>query len=66
MKFTVPVGLDPVTVAVNVTFAPTTDGLSELVNVVVEGVAPDALIWTDNAVGDAESTLMVMLFATSV
>src|SRR2546427_12169523 len=57
VKVTVPVGLDPVTVAVNVTFAPTTDGLTELVNFVVEGVAPDALIWTENAAGGAEAAL---------
>src|SRR5439155_13726969 len=38
VKFTVPVGLDPVTVAVNVTFAPTTDGLAELANVVLVAV----------------------------
>ena len=35
MKFTVPVGLVPVTVAVKVTFAPAVEGLTELASVVV-------------------------------
>ena len=39
LKLTLPVGLLPVTVAVNVTFAPATDGLAELVNSVVVGAA---------------------------
>src|SRR6266853_5959514 len=43
VKFTVPVGLDPVTVAVNVTLAPTVDGLSELMSAVVVGAEPDPL-----------------------
>ncbi len=34
LKFTVPVGAAPVTVAVKVTLAPTVDGLSELASVV--------------------------------
>src|SRR2546427_4407273 len=38
VKPTLPVGALPVTVAVKVTFAPTVDGLSELVSVVVVGV----------------------------
>jgi hypothetical protein len=40
LKFTLPVGAAPVTVAVNVTLAPTVDGLSELVSVVVLVVIP--------------------------
>ena len=36
VKLTVPVGLLPVTVAVNLTVAPNAAGLSELVNVVVD------------------------------
>jgi hypothetical protein len=39
VKATVPVGAVPATVAVNVTLAPTTDGLAELVSVVVVGVS---------------------------
>jgi hypothetical protein len=35
VKFTVPVGLLPVTAAVNVTFAPTAEGLAELASVVL-------------------------------
>ena len=35
VKFTVPLGADPVTVALKVTLAPTADGLSELASVVV-------------------------------
>src|ERR1700682_6526139 len=35
LKFTVPVGLVPITVAVNVTLAPNVDELSELASVVV-------------------------------
>src|SRR5438105_4818851 len=38
VKLTVPVGLEPVTVAVNVTLAPTTDGLAELASVVLVAV----------------------------
>src|SRR6478752_9715698 len=45
LKLTLPVGLLPTTVAVNVTLAPATDGLAELASVVVvrpTGVAPQA------------------------
>ena len=34
LKLTLPVGAEPVTVAVNVTFAPNVDGLSELATAV--------------------------------
>ena len=47
MKATVPVGLVSLTVAVNVTLAPTVDGLSELTTVVVEGSGVPALITCD-------------------
>ena len=40
VKFTVPAGALPVTVAVNATLAPTLDGLSELTSVVVVGPGP--------------------------
>ena len=39
-KFTVPVGLLPATVAVNVTATFTSEGLTELARVVVEGAGP--------------------------
>jgi len=42
VKLTLPVGLLPATVAVNVTLAPTADGFSELASVVVVGAGPDA------------------------
>ncbi len=40
VKFTVPVGALPFTVAVKVTLWPTVDGLSELISVVVVGAGP--------------------------
>src|SRR5262249_31804207 len=40
VKFTDPVGLLPLTVAVKVTLTPTVDGLSELASVVVVGDRP--------------------------
>src|SRR6266545_8337204 len=40
VKPTLPVGALPVTVAVKVTFAPTVDGLSELLSVVVVDAGP--------------------------
>ena len=43
LKLTVPVGVVPVTVAVNVTLAPDVDGFNELASVVVVGVAA---VWT--------------------
>ena len=43
LKFTLPVGAVPVTVAVNVTLAPAVDGLSELASVVVVGLPPGAV-----------------------
>ena len=48
LKLTLPVGATPVTVAVNVTLAPTVDGFTELVSAVV--VAPATGLTTcDNA-----------------
>jgi hypothetical protein len=46
MKFTLPVGLLPLTVAVNVTDLPTVDGLSELPTVVVVVTGPPAALTT--------------------
>ena len=40
LKFTLPVGAVPVTVAVNVTLAPDVDGLSELASAVVLAFIP--------------------------
>jgi hypothetical protein len=40
LKFTLPVGALPITVAVNETLVPTIDGLSELVSVVVLAILP--------------------------
>ena len=40
LKFTLPVGAVPVTVALNVTLAPEVDGLSELISAVVLVVMP--------------------------
>jgi hypothetical protein len=49
LKLTVPVGLVPLTVAVNVTAAPTVDGLSELPSVVVVGAGPPPFTPCDSA-----------------
>ena len=57
VKFTVPVGALPVTDAVNVTFAPTIDGLEPLVTPVV--VATFALMTCDS------DTLLDAVFDTS-
>ena len=43
LKLTLPVGLVPTTVAVNVTLAPATDGLAELASVVVVRLTGRAL-----------------------
>ena len=43
VNMTVPVGAVPVTVAVNVTLAPTVDGFSELAIVVVVGAPADVV-----------------------
>ena len=65
VKFTAPFGFEPVTVAVKVTVAPTRAGFAGLATVVVVAVVPTAETCTDNAEGDADNTLMVMLFALS-
>jgi len=46
VKLTLPVGAVPVTVAVNVTLAPTGAGLSELVTMVVVGAAEPGVTYT--------------------
>jgi hypothetical protein len=48
LKFTVPVGEVPLTVAVKVTLMPTTDGLAELDNAVVLVVAVGVLTICDS------------------
>ncbi len=59
VKVTVPVGDVPVTLAVKVTFAPSADGLAELVRVVVVGgPAPRATV-TSRLVGEADPTVIV-------
>ena len=60
VKFTVPVGAVPVTLAVNVTLAPSVDGFAELVSVVVVGLPGPSATVTSSEVGDAEPTVMVM------
>jgi hypothetical protein len=47
LKFALPVGLVPVTVAVNVTLVPTVDGFFELASVVVVVAGPAALTTCD-------------------
>ena len=65
LKLTVPVGDVPLIVAVNVTLAPTVDGLAELAMVLdVDvgpggGALPGALTCTVSADGVAEMTLIV-------
>ena len=60
LKFTVPVGAAPVTVAVRVRLAPTVEGLSELASVVIVGVAPPAVTESVRALGVADNTLMLI------
>ena len=49
LKLTLPVGLLPAMVAVNVTLVPTVDGFFELASVVVVCVGPTALTTCDRA-----------------
>ena len=49
LKLTLPVGLLPATVAVNVTLVPKVDGFLELASVVVVGVGPAELTTCDSA-----------------
>ena len=59
VKFTVPVGEVPVTLAVNVTPAPSTEGFAELASVVVVGLPGPSATVTSSEVGDADPTVMV-------
>ena len=49
LKLTLPVGLLPTIVAVNVTLVPTVDGFFEVVSVVVVGAGPTELTTCDSA-----------------
>src|SRR5208283_3319073 len=66
VKLTLPVGLLPVTLAVNVTFAPTVEGLTELASAVVVGGRPATLTVTLSAVAVALLTVMLTLYVLSV
>src|SRR5438093_9601817 len=60
VKLTEPVGLVPVTVAVNVTLAPSADGLDELASVVVVAAPPDVVTLTVSALALADVTMTLM------
>src|SRR6476646_6315973 len=60
LKLTLPVGLLPAMVAVNVTLVPTVDGFFELTSVVVVGAGPTELtIWDSAALVEAAVMLCV-------
>src|SRR5215831_9215525 len=58
VKFTLPVGLVPVTAAVNVTKDPRADGLVELESVVVVAAPPPVVTLTVTALALAPVTMM--------
>src|SRR5208282_6464096 len=60
VKPTLPVGALPLTVAVKVTLAPSIDGLTELVSVVVVVASPPRLTVTLSALGVALLTVTLM------
>src|SRR5436853_522069 len=60
LKFTVPVGVVPVTVAVKVTLAPTVDGFGALASVVVVAVPPAVVMLTVSALVLAPVTMTLM------
>src|SRR5262245_65817797 len=64
-KFTLPVGLVPVTVAVKVTLAPAVDGLAELTRVVVVAAPPPLVTLTVKALALAAVTMMFTPYALS-
>ena len=66
LKLTVPVGDVPVTVAVNVTLAPTFDGLAELVREVVVAAPPDFVTLTVSELAEAEVTVKLTPVEPSV
>ena len=59
VKFTVPVGAEPVTLAVNATLAPKFEGFAELLRVVVVAAPPDVVTFTLRALALAELTVML-------
>src|ERR1700674_1641569 len=61
VKATVPVGAVPATVAVNVTLAPTSDGLPELINVVLVDVLPPIATETVSRPDDPGVALMTLI-----
>ena len=64
---TVPVGADPVTLAVSVTLCPVVEGLVPLASVVVDDVCvPPTVTCTVSALDDADSTAITMLYVLSV
>lgn len=65
VKLTVPVGEVPVTLAVNVTLAPSADGLAELVNAVVVGLPASIETVTLSEVGEADPTVIVTPYVVS-
>ena len=67
-KFTVPVGLVPLTVAVNVTEAPTVDGLSELPSAVVVGPGPPPplITWESGALVDGALPVLPLYSAVTL
>src|SRR6266567_154295 len=64
VKATLPLGAEPLTVAVNVTFIPTEDGLAELLSVVVVApvaAAANAVRWFDPSVAYTTSLATIKL-----
>src|SRR5450755_2822375 len=66
VKVTLPVGARPVTVAVKVTLAPTTDEMAELASVVVVVLVPPMLTVRVSALEVALLTVTLMPLALSV
>src|SRR5215472_14990684 len=64
-KFTLPVGLVPVTVAVKVTLDPALDGLTELTSVVVVEPPPAFVTLTVSALDVAPVTMMFTPYVLS-
>ena len=65
VKFTLPVGLVPVTVAVNVTLDPALDGLAELPSVVLVAAPPPLVTLTVSALDVAPVTMMFTPYVLS-
>src|SRR6266567_3869947 len=65
VKFTLPVGALPLTVAVKVTLPPAVDGLEELASVVVLGAPPEVVTLTVSALAVAEVTMTLTPYVLS-